>query len=50
MSAPWKFRLAVGAIAFVAVIVAAWRYLPDFSDGAKALFGDAKGEVKQRLE
>jgi len=47
---PWRFRLGVVAAAFVAVLVAAWVYLPDFKDGVVALWGDGKSEARERLK
>ena len=50
MDAPrWRARLVFVAIGFLAVVGAAWRYVPELSDAVKVVWGDAKGEVRQRL-
>lgn len=46
----WKARAVITGLAFVAVLAAAWVYLPDFRDGVSALWGDAKDEASERLK
>lgn len=45
----WRARLGFAAVAFVAVLVAAWVYVPDTHDAVRVLWGDAEAEARARL-
>ncbi len=45
----WRARLAVATITFVAVLVAAWMYVPDLHDAVRVVWGDAKQEAARKL-
>jgi predicted PurR-regulated permease PerM len=45
----WRAKLLMIVLAFVAVVAAAWVYVPELKDGAGVLWGDAKTEAKQRM-
>ena len=50
VSAPsWRARIVIAGVAFVAVLVTAWVYIPDTHDAVRVLWGDAKAQARDRL-